>query len=222
MGENAYYYLREREKEDFGSSDMRLERQKQYLKAFIKQAKIAIKDDVGVVKNLYNDIKPYMVTDITLDELMYIIPQISGYSFENDNMRMIQGETVMGEEFEEFYLDDEALYDMMIDVFYIDKDLVKQVWFKLVIFRGDRLMNDYSVLMAVYKNDNCEYLIQAIDSMLTQTVKPEQIVVVIDGPIGKLLRDTIFGYRIQISIIEHYEFSSSNFFMNATKASTPS
>ena len=33
-------------------------------------------------------------------------------------MYTVSGETVMGEEFEEFYVDDDALYDLIIQIFY--------------------------------------------------------------------------------------------------------
>ena len=40
----------------------------------------------------------------------------------------------------------------------------------------------FSVLMSVYKNDNAEYLYQALESIYDkQTSKPDQIVVVLDG-----------------------------------------
>lgn len=44
-------------------------------------------------------------------------------------------------------------------------------------------MEKYSVLMSVYKNDNAIYLNTAIESMVKQTVKPSQFVIVCDGPI---------------------------------------
>ena len=37
------------------------------------------------------------------------------------------------------------------------------------------MKRDYSVLMAVYKNDNPEYLKISIDSMLNQTIKAYMI-----------------------------------------------
>lgn len=46
-------------------------------------------------------------------------------------------------------------------------------------------LNKYSVLMSVYAGDKAEYVKQAIDSMLTQTVPPEQYVIVKDGPVSK-------------------------------------
>ena len=45
-------------------------------------------------------------------------------------------------------------------------------------------MNQYSVLMAVYKNDDASYLDLAIKSMIEQTVAPEQFVIVKDGPVS--------------------------------------
>lgn len=46
----------------------------------------------------------------------------------------------------------------------------------------------FSVLMSVYKNDEIEYLKQALSSIYDdQTLKPDQIVIVIDGPISSEL-----------------------------------
>lgn len=52
----------------------------------------------------------------------------------------------------------------------------------------------YSVLMSVYGKDNPEYLVAAINSMLAQTVLPEQFVIVIDGPISNELKQIIITY----------------------------
>lgn len=56
------------------------------------------------------------------------------------------------------------------------------------------VIKDYSVLMSVYKNDNPEQVSEAIESMLSQTISPEQFVIVIDGPISKELCDLISNY----------------------------
>lgn len=44
-------------------------------------------------------------------------------------------------------------------------------------------MWDYSVLMTVYKKDSPEYFLQSVSSMLNQTVKTNDYVLVCDGPI---------------------------------------
>ena len=43
--------------------------------------------------------------------------------------------------------------------------------------------SSYSVLMSIYKKENPAFLIQALDSMLNQTVSPAEIVMVKDGPL---------------------------------------
>ena len=52
----------------------------------------------------------------------------------------------------------------------------------------------YSVLMSVYAKDSPEYLQISIDSMLNQTVKPDQVVLVIDGPIPVEIENVINQY----------------------------
>lgn len=54
--------------------------------------------------------------------------------------------------------------------------------------------NKYSFLMSVYKNENPGYLKSSIESMLNQTVLPDEIVIVKDGPLGKDLSDLLIKY----------------------------
>lgn len=56
-------------------------------------------------------------------------------------------------------------------------------------------MEKYSVLMSVYAKDHPDYLRLAIESMLNQTVKPEQYVIVEDGPLTVELNEVIDGYK---------------------------
>lgn len=48
-------------------------------------------------------------------------------------------------------------------------------------------MEKYSVLMSLYQKENPAYLRLAIQSMLDQTIKPDEIVIVEDGPLTKEL-----------------------------------
>lgn len=52
-----------------------------------------------------------------------------------------------------------------------------------------------SVVMAVYKNDKSEWFIQAVDSVLSQTVKSDDIIIVRDGPVFKDLEDVLLEYE---------------------------
>lgn len=118
MGEDAFWYVKYRDTDVFGSADLRLERQKQYLDGLIRAAKQAVAENAAVVIELYQAIRSQMVTDITLDEAAYLAPLAAGYTFDGDSFYTLEGETVMGEQFEEFYYDEKALYEMILEIFY--------------------------------------------------------------------------------------------------------
>ena len=49
---------------------------------------------------------------------MSFVSDLVSYEPDENGMYTVSGETVMGEEFEEFYVDDDALYDLIIQIFY--------------------------------------------------------------------------------------------------------
>lgn len=59
----------------------------------------------------------------------------------------------------------------------------------------DADLTKYSVLMSVYKNDVPEYVKQAVDSMLNQSLPCNQFVIVEDGPISDELELLIKSYE---------------------------
>lgn len=117
-GMNAYRYLHNRDTKSDESARRRLERQKQYIEAYAKKAVEQMKSDITLPVKLYNDLSKYMVTDITVDEVSYLAAQAAGYHFSMENMYSLAGETKQGEKYEEFYLDEEALYELILEVFY--------------------------------------------------------------------------------------------------------
>lgn len=55
-------------------------------------------------------------------------------------------------------------------------------------------MENYSVLMSVYRKEKPEYLVAAVESILHQTVRPEQFILVEDGPLTPELYAVIEKY----------------------------
>lgn len=54
------------------------------------------------------------------------------------------------------------------------------------------MKNRFSVLMSVYRNDNPQYLRTAVESISTkQTLKPDEIILVVDGPVPAELSNVI-------------------------------
>jgi len=114
-GDEAYVYIRSRDVNEFNSASRRLERQNQYLLSMITQLeKSSIKDEVSIM-NIYDRIEDYIVTNI---DFVKLAEDISEYEFDASQMYDVPGETIMGERFAEYYVDEYELYDMIINIFY--------------------------------------------------------------------------------------------------------
>lgn len=64
-------------------------------------------------------------------------------------------------------------------------------------------MQKYSVLMSLYVKEKPEYLRLAIDSMLNQTVTPDEIVIVEDGPLNGVLYSVLNEYDGKITRVRN-------------------
>ncbi|MDR0947955.1 MAG: LCP family protein [Lachnospiraceae bacterium] len=117
-GKQAYYYIKYRNTDIEGSARDRLNRQKQYLTAYISKAKQEFESDITIPVKLYQALSKYLVTDISLDEIVYLSQNVSGYHFQNENIRLIPGTTDTSGTYDEFYVDDVALKALMVEVFY--------------------------------------------------------------------------------------------------------
>ena len=53
----------------------------------------------------------------------------------------------------------------------------------------------FSVAMCVYGGDNAEYFKLAVDSILNQSVRPDEVVLVVDGPVPQILENVICEYE---------------------------
>ncbi len=68
----------------------------------------------------------------------------------------------------------------------------------------------YSVLMSVYFKEKPDFLKQAIDSMLNQTVKPDEIILVEDGPLTDELYEVLNRYTANYNNIFHRVVNETN------------
>ena len=115
-GKEAYAYLRKRDVEQFNSAGGRMERQMQYLTGFMGQVRNAAKEDMSAVVDVYNAMSDYIVTNIDFAKLA---DETLDYEYDASRMYSVPGETVMGEKYEEYHIDDTAFYEMILDIFYI-------------------------------------------------------------------------------------------------------
>ncbi len=118
QGKKAYWYVRLRDENAFGSNEQRLMRQKQYLTAFVSTAKKQSMSDVRVAVTMYQTMQKYMVTDIDISSFTYLATEYMGYEFDDEHIYTLKGETIMGSQFEEFYIDENELEDMIVELFF--------------------------------------------------------------------------------------------------------
>lgn len=117
-GEHAFIYLQRRDTGVFGSAQGRLERQRQYIGAFIEKAKAGMKENPMLPVALFQELRPYMTTDLNAEKAAYLAGMAAGFDFGATDIKKVEGETVMGEKYEEFYVDEDALYELILDTFY--------------------------------------------------------------------------------------------------------
>lgn len=117
-GDKAYWYVRLRQEDEFGSNEMRLQRQKQYMTTFAAAVKNEVASDIRVAADLYQVLRKYMVSNIDLSQFVYLATEYRDYEFDVSNLFSLPGETVMGNNYEEFYIDQDAAKDLIVRLFY--------------------------------------------------------------------------------------------------------
>ncbi|MCQ2148052.1 MAG: LCP family protein [Bacteroidales bacterium] len=118
IGNAAYNYIQYRDTKKFESARGRLNRQKQYLSKLGKLTFEKMKKDITLPVSLYTEFKDYIVTDLSVDEISWLASEMSKYEFSGDEIYTMEGTTEMGDKYEQFYPDKEALKKLMIEVFY--------------------------------------------------------------------------------------------------------
>ncbi|MCM1154945.1 MAG: LCP family protein [Roseburia sp.] len=122
-GEQAYWYLRARDLNKELSADARLGRQRQFLAGFIDKIKEIAGRDLSAPVKIFQEISGRAVTDITADEVVYLTAAARGYHFDADQIYTIPGTSISGEEnedseFDEFHVDEDGLFELILELFY--------------------------------------------------------------------------------------------------------
>lgn len=117
-GDLAFAYIHNRDTKEFGSANHRLERQKQFITTYLQKVKQKTKEDIGFPISVYQSIAPQTVTSLTVDEMTYLVSIAKDYSFNENYLYTLKGETKQGDVFEEFYVDETDLFELILKVFY--------------------------------------------------------------------------------------------------------
>ena len=114
--ENTEVFLRSRDVDESQSAIYRMERQKAFLDAFSKKAKECYEQNAKFAADLFVAIKPYTVTNISEDRLMKLFQTAD----EGDGYTewTVPGEGTQGLSYDEYHVDDDALYTKVMETFY--------------------------------------------------------------------------------------------------------
>ena len=117
-GYEALDYIRWRAEWEAGSSMTRLERQKQYMSNYFAQAKEAVKSDLTLPVRVFGELSGNMCTNVTVEDISYLVPELLDISLDMENIAMIPGEVYQPGEYEEYYVYEEELKQLVVNMFY--------------------------------------------------------------------------------------------------------
>lgn len=110
-GEQLERFLRYRDTDVSGSNDVRMSRHGWFIRQLFSQ--MGTVGSAGV-EMLLDKLDPYLETDLDADT----IKQLTSYHL-SDEILKVPGETIRGKAHDEYYVDEEACKQMILDVFYI-------------------------------------------------------------------------------------------------------
>lgn len=119
-GEQAIRFVQTRRDVGDQLNLSRMERQEQYVEGFTEALRQTREQEgTSWFTELYGEAAPYLVTDCSTAVISSLLDRCGDYQLVGTVTP--QGENVLGEEYYEFYLDEEALDELILSLFYAPK-----------------------------------------------------------------------------------------------------
>lgn len=110
-GSDALNFVRMRRHDRVDVNEARMGRHRLYLDAFAIQARTASEEDPNLITDSFDKVAPYMVSDLDLGSYSDFLNRLS--MFELKPVQQIQGVYHMGEQWAEFYPDEDCLWEIV-------------------------------------------------------------------------------------------------------------
>lgn len=120
--EQAYRYVQSRDCDERFSAQKRLGRQRQYLTSFLQKALACTEEDPFLPVRIYHSVSDHMSTDIGGTRLLSALIAGLRCDFSESGFYVVPGEQRTGQRFEEYHVDEEAFYEMMLELFYVPQE----------------------------------------------------------------------------------------------------
>lgn len=119
VGKDCEGFIRERSHTETDASLKRMERQKAYVSAFLKQGIEMTKRDLSVPVNLFNASAPYSCTNLSPAKVSYLAKEVVTGKGMNFEFVSVPGKMTLGEnDYAEYRVDEKAFFEMFLSVFY--------------------------------------------------------------------------------------------------------
>jgi LCP family protein required for cell wall assembly len=116
VGDQALVYIRTRYGLEDSTNSTRMIRQRQYVNALYEKFVGCIEADESFVVEATLEMSDYIVSDRSVTQLQELARKFSEYEFIG--IESIEGESVVGDEFMEFYADEDSILKIVVDKFY--------------------------------------------------------------------------------------------------------
>ena len=123
MGQQALNYVRIRAGMEDSSNLNRMKRQQQYLEALAEKVQ-NLGDDFSISAEQISLLSDYVISDCSIDELKRMAEEFVNYEIQP--MQDIKGTALKGEEYMEFYPDQQALEEQILELFYEVKEVADE------------------------------------------------------------------------------------------------
>ena len=118
-GEQALNFVRDRKDVGDQKNATRMNRQRAYMESFRDSLLANMNQGAGFVVDTYSAVAPYLVSDCPINTLTAMIERYDDYEFTG--VITPKGDNILGETYYEFYADEKALDDLVIELFYAPK-----------------------------------------------------------------------------------------------------
>lgn len=119
-GQQAVNFVRTRKDVGDQLNLTRIERQKTYIAGFLDSLREQYDNDANFVLSAYEDVEPYLVSDCSVKVLNTLLSKYASYDV--GEVVSPAGENVIGEQYFEFYVDEENLMELVLRLFYAPKE----------------------------------------------------------------------------------------------------
>ena len=118
-GQDAVTYVRTRRGVGDQLNLTRMERQRQYMEGFMNSLNTSLESSHTVILDAYREASPYLVTDCSTTVINDLVQRCADYRLEQ--VLTLPGENIRGEQYMEYYADEAAMDQLILELLYEPK-----------------------------------------------------------------------------------------------------